>query len=331
MHGVMDPTQYRKIRDEFGETVAALGAEIPEMVVLTADLMYPTRTEKFAALYPERFFDVGVAEQNLVGIAAGLATCGKIPLVADYANFICLRAGEQVRNDVVYTNLNVKLAALSSGITFGVGGPSHQSYEDLGLMRALPGLTVIVPSDARLSGLAVRAAMTHRGPVFLRLGRDEEKIVYRDPPDYRIGKAIRLHAGDDLSVIANGPMVAEAVEAAHRLADSGIRARVLDMHTLKPIDREAVLACARETRGIITAEEHNIIGGLGSAVLEALAEEPRCPVVRIGIPDVFPVIGPTFELRRHLGLTAEAIVETARRMVAGPPPLSDRPDSSDRV
>jgi transketolase len=313
----MDPAKYRKIRDEFGDTVAALGAEIPDMVVLTADLMYPTRTEKFAQLYPRRFFDVGVAEQNLVGIAAGLATCGKIPLVADYANFICLRAGEQVRNDIVYTKLNVKLAALSSGLTFGVGGPSHQSYEDLGLMRALPGLTVIVPSDARLSGLAVRAAMNHRGPVFLRLGRDEEKIVYAENPPYEIGKAIQLRDGRDVAILANGPMVAEAVEAADGLAESGIRARVLDVHTLKPIDREAVEACARETRGIITVEEHNIIGGLGSAVVETLAEKPGCPVVRIGIPDIFPVIGPTFELRRHLGLTAAAIMEKARQLLAG--------------
>jgi transketolase len=312
----MDPAHYRKIRDEFGETVAALAAEIPEMVVLTADLMYPTRTDKFAELYPRRFIDVGVAEQNLVGIAAGLATCGKIPLVADYANFICLRAGEQVRNDIVYTKLNVKLAALSSGLTFGVGGPSHQSYEDLGLMRALPGLTVVVPSDARLSGLALRAAMHHRGPVFLRLGRDEEKIVYRDNPPYLIGQAIQLRGGRDLAVIANGPMVAEAIEAADRLGQTGIQARVLDLHTLKPIDREAVLACARETRGIITVEEHNIIGGLGSAVLETLAEEPRCPVVRIGIPDIFPVIGPTFELRRHLGLTAANIVEQAKQLIS---------------
>lgn len=315
MQGVMDPAKYRKIRDEFGETVAALGAEIPEMIVLTADLMYPTRTEKFAQLYPQRFIDVGVAEQNLVGIAAGLATCGKIPLVADYANFLCLRAGEQVRNDVVYTRLNVKLAALSSGLTFGVGGPSHQSYEDLGLMRALPGLIVIVPSDARLSGLAVRAAMKHLGPVYLRLGRDEEKIVYTENPPFEIGRAILLREGGDIAIIANGPMVAEAVEAADELAASGIRARVLDMHTVKPLDRQSVNACARETQAIITVEEHNIIGGLGSAVLEALAEEPGCPVVRIGIPDVFPVIGSTFELRRHLGLCSAHIAEKARRLI----------------
>jgi transketolase len=315
MHEVMDPAKYRRIRDEFGETVAALGAEIPEMVVLTADLMYPTRTEKFAQLYPQRFIDVGVAEQNLVGIAAGMATCGKIPLVADYANFLCLRAGEQVRNDVVYTRLNVKLAALSSGLTFGVGGPSHQSYEDLGLMRALPGLIVIVPSDARLSGMAVRAAMRHQGPAYLRLGRDEEKIVYPEAPPFEIGRAILLRRGGDIAIIANGPMVAEALEAADELAESGIRARVLDMHTVKPLDRQAVIACARETQAIITVEEHNIIGGLGSAVLEALAEEPGCPVVRMGIPDVFPVIGPTFELRRHLGLSSANIVGEARRLV----------------
>jgi len=308
----MDPAKYRKIRDEFGAVVTALGAEIPELVVLTADLMYPTRTDEFAKLYPERFIEVGVAEQNMVGVAAGLATCGKVPLVADYANFICLRAGEQVRNDVVYTKLNVKLAALSSGLTFGVGGPSHQSYEDLALMRALPGLVVLVPSDAMLSGLAVRAAVAYVGPVFIRLGRDEEKIVYHEKIDFEIGKAIRLREGRDASIIANGPLVAEAIEAADELAKDGIQATVLDMHTLKPIDREAVFRCARETRLIITAEEHNVIGGLGSAVLETLAEKPSCPVVRIGLPDIFPIIGPTWELRAHMGLSAKNIADKVR-------------------
>jgi len=312
MHVTLDPSKYSKVRDSFGAAVAELGSIYPEMMVLTADLMYPTRTEKFAALFPERFMDVGVAEQNLVGIAAGLATCGKIPMVADYANFLCLRAGEQIRNDIAYTKLNVKLAALSSGLTFGVGGPSHQSYEDLALMRALPGMVVLVPSDAMLSGLAVRAAMAHTGPVFLRLGRDEEKIVYHEAVDFEIGKAILLREGGDMSIIANGPMVAEALEAADELAEEGIQATVLDMHTLKPIDREAILRCASETRLIVTAEEHNVIGGLGSAVLETLAEIPRCPVVRIGLQDVFPIIGPTWELRAHLGLSAKNITDKIR-------------------
>ena len=311
MHEVMDPAKYKKIRDEFGSVVAALGKENPQLVVLTADLMYPTRTDAFAGLFPERFVEVGVAEQNMVGVAAGLATCGMIPLVADYANFICLRAGEQVRNDVAYTKLNVKLAALSSGLTFGVGGPSHQSYEDLALMRALPGLVVLVPSDAKLTGLAVRAAVEYVGPVFLRLGRDEEKIVYRDDIAFEIGKAIRLREGSDVSILANGPMVAEAIEAADALAQDGIRATVLDMHSLKPIDVEAVCLCAAETPFIVTVEEHNIIGGLGSAVLETLAGTP-CPVIRIGLPDIFPVIGPTWELRDHLGLSARNIEQIIR-------------------
>lgn len=314
MHAPLDPNKYKKIRDAFGATVADLGARHPQMVVLTADLMYPTRTDKFAGLYPERFIDVGVAEQNLVGIAAGLATCGKVPLVADYANFLCLRAGEQIRNDVAYTNLNVKLAALSSGLTFGVGGPSHQSFEDLALMRALPNLTVIVPSDAAETAKAVAAALDHDGPVFLRLGRDEEKIVHHGDFDFVIGKASRLRDGDDVAIIANGPMVAEALEAADLLAETGLGAAVVNMHTLKPIDREAVLACAR-AKAIITVEEHNVYGGLGSAVLEVLAETRGCPVIRIGIPDIFPIIGPTFELREHLGLCAANIAATAKKQL----------------
>jgi len=313
MHGVMDSSKYKKIRDAFGATVLELGEKYPDMVVLTADLMYPTRTDKFAQKYPQRFIDVGVAEQNLVGIAAGLATCGKIPLVADYANFLCLRAGEQIRNDVVYTNLNVKLAALSSGLTFGVGGPSHQSYEDVSLMRALPGLIVIVPSDAKETGEAVKAAMEYNGPVFLRLGRDEEKIVYHDEFKFRIGKAITLKEGEDVAVIANGPMVAEAVAAAEMLAMEGISAQVVNMHTVKPIDQAAVFACADKAKLIITVEEHNVVGGLGSAVLEVLAERRSCPVIRIGIPDVFPIIGPTFELREHLGLCAANIAAAAKK------------------
>jgi len=313
MHGVMDSSKYKKIRDAFGATVLELGEKYPDMVVLTADLMYPTRTDKFAIKYPQRFVDVGVAEQNLVGIAAGLATCGKIPLVADYANFLCLRAGEQIRNDVVYTNLNVKLAALSSGLTFGVGGPSHQSYEDVSLMRALPGLVVIVPSDAQETSKAVKAAMEHVGPVFLRLGRDEEKIVDHGESDFQIGKASMLRQGSDIAIIANGPMVAEAVEAAEMLSAEGISAQVVNMHTIKPIDQEAIFACADKAKLIITVEEHNIVGGLGSAVLEALAEQRSCPVIRIGIPDVFPIIGPTFELREYLGLCAANIAATAKK------------------
>jgi transketolase len=316
MHPNFPPDKYQSIRDEFGRTVVDLGRRYAHFVVLTADLMYPTRTDEFAAKFPERFFDVGVAEQNLVGIAAGLASCGKLPLVADYANFLCLRAGEQVRNDVAYTNLNVKLAALSSGLTFGVGGPSHQSYEDISLMRALPNLVVIVASDALATRCAVEAAVEHFGPVFLRLGRDEEKIVYRKACDFAIGRAIHLREGKDVAIIANGPMVAEAVEAADQLRKDSISARVLDMHTIKPIDGDAILESAASVRVIVTVEEHNVIGGLGSAVLEVLGEQKSCPVVRIGIPDVFPIIGPTFELRQHLGLCAANVVAVVEKSLA---------------
>jgi transketolase len=316
MHTSFPPERYLPIRDEFGRTVVDLGRRFPQLVVLTAELMFPTRTDAFAQEFPDRFFDVGVAEQNLVGIAAGLATCGKLPLVADYANFLCLRAGEQVRNDIAYTNLNVKLAALSSGLSFGVGGPSHQSYEDVALMRALPNMVVVVASDARSTRCAVEAAAAHTGPVFLRLGRDEEKIVYRETCDFRLGHSILLREGNDVAILANGPLVAEAVEAADALRRDGIAVRVLDLHTVKPIDRAAVLDCAASVRLIVTAEEHNIHGGLGSAVLEVLGEERSCPVIRIGIPDIFPIIGPTFELREHLGLCAANIASVVRKRLS---------------
>lgn len=317
MH-VIDTDNMRSIRKTFGETLVEVGRRYPNVMVGTAELMYPTRCDMFAKEFPERFYDVGVAEQNLFGMAAGLASCGKIPFAVSYANFSCLRAGEQIRNDISYTNFNVKVVALSCGVTFGVGGPSHQSFEDLAVMRALPRFVVLSPADAPSIEKAVWAAVEHEGPVYIRAGRDEEYLVYRDECPFEIGKANRLREGSDITIIATGYMVHEAVVAADLLAADGISAKVYDMHTIKPIDRAAIMDAMESTRAIITVEEHTIVGGLGTAVLEVLAETPRVPVYRIGINDTFPLIGPTFEVRKHLGLHHDYIASVARRVLDAP-------------
>lgn len=307
----------RAIRDQFGRTLLELGSEIEDMIVLTADLKYPTRTHLFAEKFPHRFFDVGVAEQNLIGISAGLAACGLIPVACSYANFTALRGAEQIRNDIAYTEMNVKVVALSSGLTFGVGGVTHQSYEDLAFIRALPHFTVIVPADAWATDVLTRQAVKHKGPVYLRLGRGPEHEVYGgeiEPPEsLEIGKANLLRDGEDVTIIAMGYMVYEALKASQELEQEGIKARVIDLHTIKPIDREAILAAAEETRFIVTVEEHFVINGMGSAVLEVLGERPRVPVYRIGLPDAFPIIGPTFELRRFYGLCKDNIIQVIKK------------------
>lgn len=315
MHGFPAGENVKNIRAQFGQTLVDLGEKYSNMVVLTADLMYPTKTDKFASTYPDRFFDVGIAEQDLFGISSGLASSGKLVFACSYANFSCLRAGEHIRNDIAYTKFNVKVCALSSGLTFGVGGPSHQSYEDVSVMRALPNFVVMVPSDAMEVDKAVKAAAEHEGPVYLRLGRDEEFVVNEKDYEFKIGKAVRLRDGDDVTIIANGPMVYEAVKASDMLRDQGINARVLNMHTIKPFDKEAVLHAAKTTKGIVVVEEHNVIGGLGSSVLEALEGGHACPVVRIGIPDVFPIIGPTWELRKYYGLHHENVAKKVRELL----------------
>jgi transketolase len=301
----------QSIRNTFGKALIDIGGKNKNVMVVTAELMGATRCDGFARAYPERFFDVGIAEQNAFGIAAGMASCGKIPIVCSYANFACLRAGEQIRNDIAYTNMNVKIVALSSGLTFGVGGATHQSYEDLSVMRALPNFVVIAPADAASLDAAIHAAINRQGPVFIRAGRDAEYIVHAGGVDFQIGKAIQMREGKDVCIIASGYMVHEALCSADRLAGEGLSARVLDMHTIKPIDAEAIRKAAKECKAIVTVEEHNIFGGLGSAVLEALEGGHEIPVRRIGIEDEFPIIGPTFELRKHLGLHADTIYTTA--------------------
>jgi transketolase len=315
MNAYADAQNMKSIRNTFGETLVDLGKEYPDVMVFTAELMGATRCDEFAKTYPDRFFDVGIAEQNAFGIAAGMAACGKISIVCSYANFACLRAGEHIRNDIAYTNLNVKIVALSSGLTFGVGGATHQSYEDLAVVRALPNFVVIAPADAAALDAALRAAVLYPGPVFIRAGRDAEYVVYPEKVDFEIGKSVQLREGNDVCIIAAGYMVHEALCAAAALAAKGYAARVLDMHTIKPIDREAIVKAARECKAIITVEEHNIFGGLGSSVLEALEDGHALPVQRIGIQDEFPIIGPTFALRKHLGLHADNIYTTALKLL----------------
>lgn len=300
------------IRDEFGKELIEIGRDYPDVVVGTAELMHPTRCDGFAHTYPERFFEVGIAEQSLFGTAAGLASAGKVPIAVSYANFSCLRAGEQLRNDIAYTNFNVKVVALSCGVSFGEGGISHQSYEDIAVMRAISNFVVLSPADGAAIRKAVRAAVEYKGPVYIRGGRGEEYVVYDDECPFEIGKANVLREGSDVAVIATGCMVREALRAAETLEADGLSVRVVDVHTIKPID-QAEVERAAQTKLIVTAEEHRIIGGLGGAVLEALAEKPHPPVYRIGFADNYPPVGPKFELREHLGLSAAGIVRTVRR------------------
>lgn len=302
----------KAIRVQFGETLLALAAERGDFVVLTADLMHATGLERFGAAYPGRLFNLGIAEQNMAGVAAGMALSGKLPIVAGYAAFTTLRGVEQAKLDAAYNGVKVVFAGQSAGLSYGVGGPTHQSVEDVAIMRAIPGMIVLVPSDAAEVDACLRAALSHpvAAPIYIRLGRGPEWATGATGP-FEIGRAVTLRPGSDLTIVANGAMVVEAVLAADALSRAGIGARVLNMHTVKPLDTAVLVAAARETPAMIVAEEHALIGGLGAAVLEALAEVPHGPVRRIGIGDDFPPIGPSRALRASLGLSAENMVAQA--------------------
>lgn len=301
------------IRQQFGETMLALAAERPDLVALTADLMHPTGMVDFAKAYPERFFNVGIAEQNMTGIAAGLASCGKLPVVCGYAAFTTLRAVEQAKLDCGYNGVKVILVGQSAGLSYGVGGPTHQALEDVAIMRAIPNMIVVTPSDAVEVDAALRACVAHPGatPIYLRLGRGPEPVFNEAPLGFEIGRASTLREGDDLCIVANGSMVFEALLAADALAQEGIAAQVLNMHTAKPFDKAAIVDAAARVQGMITVEEHSLIGGLGSSVLEALEDGHSIPVRRIGVKDIYPPIGPTADLRAALGLSAENILREA--------------------
>lgn len=300
-------------RDAYGEALAQLGEEIKDIVVLDADLSGSTKTSVFAKKFPERFFNVGIAEQNLMGTAAGFATCGKIPFASTFAVFATGRAFEQVRNSICYPKLNVKIAATHAGLTVGEDGATHQSVEDLSLMRALPNMTVISPADAVETKKAVMAAAFHQGPVYIRLGRMAVETIFDEDYEFEIGKGKVLREGSDVAIIATGIMVAEALRAAEILEKEGINAMVVNIHTLKPIDEDIILKAA-DCGAIVTAEEHTVIGGLGSAVAEVLAEKKPTPMRRIGIKDRFGLSGKPNELLKFYNLTAEDIADAAREV-----------------
>ena len=303
-------------RESFGEALTMLAETNPDIVVLDADLAEATKTCIFEKKYPERFIDCGIAESNMIGIAAGLAACGKIPFAASFAMFSAGRAFEQVRNSVGYPHLNVKIAGSHAGISTGEDGATHQCCEDIALMRTIPGMAVLNPADHYEMLAAVKAAAQHNGPVYIRLGRlAVESVNNNDDYQFEIGKGITLRQGEDITVIATGLMVGEALKAVDSLASQGVHARLIDMHTIKPLDQELVRKAAKETGRIVTVEEHNIIGGLGEAVAACVAESCPVPVTRIGVNDVFGHSGPAVDLLKEFGLCAENIEATVKKVL----------------
>lgn len=302
-------------RDAYGQTLVELGRADSRIVALDADLSGSTKTAQFAKEFPDRFFNAGIAEANMVGMAAGLAAGGMIPFASTFAVFAAGRAFEQIRQSVAYPRLNVKIVATHGGITVGEDGGSHQSVEDLAIMRALPNMTVLCPADGPETAAAIRAAAAYDGPVFVRLGRGKVPVIFAEACPFAIGRGVTLRAGGDLTFMTTGLMTAAAQAAAASLAGEGIDARVLHFGTIKPLDRDLVLQAGRETGAVVTAEEHSIIGGLGSAVCEVLAEGCPVPVERIGMPDVFGQSGPADALLEHYGLTSAHLVAAARRVL----------------
>ncbi len=300
-------------RESYGNALKELGEKKENLVVLDADLAGATKTSVFMKAFPDRHIDCGIAEANMTGIAAGLATCGYVPFVSTFAMFAAGRAYEQVRNSIGYPHLNVKIAATHAGISVGEDGATHQCNEDLALMREIPGMVVLNPSDDIEAKAAVEAAYKHDGPVYMRFGRAAVPVI-NDNPDYKfeIGKGITLREGKDVALIATGLLVASALEAAEMLAADGIEATVINIHTIKPLDKELVVKAAKETGRVYTLEEHSIIGGLGSAVMECLSEEYPCKVTRIGINDVFGESGPAGELIKKYGLDGKSIYEKVK-------------------
>lgn len=304
-------------REAYGKTLCELGEKNPDVVVLDADLAGATKTIEFKKNFPERFFDMGIAEADMIATAAGLATCGKIPFASSFAVFAIGRAFDQVRNSVAYPKLNVKIAATHAGVTVGEDGATHQAIEDIAMVRALPNMVILNPCDEYETRWAILEAAKINGPVYIRLGRSKVKEVYSPEDTFEFGKGVLLRDGDDATVVATGIMVGEALKAHEILKEDGISARVIDIHTIKPIDKEIILKAARETKGIVTAEEHNVIGGLGAAVCEVVSEEHPTKVLRVGVQDKFGKSGKAEELLKEYGLTAEEIVSRVRKIVVG--------------
>ena len=304
-------------RDAYGQTLIELGNERQDIVVMDADLAAATKTGMFKKAHPDRFFNAGIAEGNMMSIAAGLASCGKTVFASSFAMFAAGRAFEQIRNSIAYPHLNVKIAASHAGISVGEDGATHQCCEDIAIMRAIPGMVIINPADAPEAKAAVRAAADYDGPVYLRLGRLAVPVFNDEDVDFEIGKGKVMREGTDVTIIATGLEVNEAMIAADTLAAEGISARVVNMATIKPIDKDLILACAAETGAIVTAEEHNVIGGLGSAVAEVLCESGKpVPMLRVGVEDTFGRSGPALELLDLYGLTAPHIVDKTKAVLA---------------
>ena len=303
-------------RDAYGEALAELGAVNENIVVLEADLSKSTKTCDFRKVYPERFINVGIAEQNMLGIAAGLAAAGKVPFASTFAVFAAGRAYDQIRNSIAYPNLNVKIAATHAGLTVGEDGGSHQMLEDIALMRALPNMTVIVPADGIETKQVIKAAAELEGPVYIRLGRPKVPVLFGDDYKFEIGKGVLMKDGTDVTLVGTGIMVSKAMEAAELLVAEGISAAVVNISTIKPLDAELIIAQAQKTGAVVTCEEHTICGGLGSAVAEVLVENCPVPMARVGVEDKFGESGLPDELLEKYGLSASNIAAKAKAVIA---------------
>ena len=302
-------------RDSYGASLVELGNERDDFIVLDADLAEATKTGGFKKAFPERFYDCGIAEQNMISIAAGIAATGKKVFASSFAMFAAGRAFEQVRNSIGYPHLNVIIGATHAGISVGEDGATHQCCEDIALMRTIPGMTIINPADDIEARAAVRAALDHNGPVYMRFGRLALPMVNAEDYKFEIGKGVELREGNDVAIVATGLMVAEALEAAETLKAEGVNARVINIATIKPLDEEIILKAAKETGAIVTAEEHSVIGGLGSAVCDVVAEKCPVPVLKVGVQDTFGSSGPAVEVLDKYGLRARHIVEKVKAVL----------------
>ena len=302
-------------REAYGETLKELGAKIPEIVVLDADLSASTKTAVFAKAFPDRFFDTGIAEGNMMSVAAGLAASGKIPFASTFAVFGAGRAYEQIRNSICYPNLNVKVAVTHAGLTVGEDGATHQMLEDIALMRALPNMTVVVPADAAETAQVIRWAASYQEPVYIRMGRAKVEDVISPDAEFVPGKSTTLADGSDVTIMACGIMTQQALQAAKMLAEEGISTRVINMSSIKPIDEEAIVKAAKETGAIVTCEEHTVMGGLGSAVAEVVVRQCPVPMAMVGTEDVFGQSGKASEVLKVYGLTPEHIALEAKKLV----------------
>ena len=305
----MDENIKKATRQSYGEALLELGKENKNIVVFDADLSTATKTNIFAKEFPERFYDMGIAEQNMISTAAGMSTCGKIPYASTFAVFAAGRAYDQIRNSVCYPKLNVKICATHAGVTVGEDGATHQMIEDISLMRTLPNMTVLSTSDDVQTKWAVKEISKINGPVYLRLSRLATPIIYGENQKFEIGKAVQIGEGTDATIFATGVTVSEAIKAQEILENKGIKVRVVDIHTVKPIDKDMIIKCAKETKKLISVEDHNVIGGLGSAISEVLTEEYPVKLLRMGINDTFGKSGKATELMQYFGITAENIVE----------------------